>query len=79
MNRSPAVAVRVAISHLPETHRLSAPWALPLLLCLVLSACQTTNPYTGEKQVSKTTIGGGIGAAGGAVVGAIAGGRKAAA
>jgi outer membrane protein OmpA-like peptidoglycan-associated protein len=49
---------------------------LLLLLCLALSACQTTDPYTGEKQVSKTTIGGGIGAAGGAVVGAIAGGRK---
>ena len=67
---------RVAMSHLPDTHRLSGPWALPLLLCLVLFACQTTNPYTGEKQVSKTTIGGGIGAVGGAVVGAIAGGRK---
>lgn len=47
-----------------------------MLLCLALSACQTTDPDTGEKQVSKTGIGAGIGAAGGAVIGAIAGGRK---
>lgn len=37
---------------------------------------QTEDPYTGEKQVSKTAAGAGIGAVGGAVVGAIAGGRK---
>lgn len=43
---------------------------------LALAACQTTNPYTGEKQISKTGIGAGVGAAGGAVIGAIAGGRK---
>lgn len=66
----------VAIEHLPETNQLLRSWTSLLLLCLALSACQTTDPYTGEKQVSKTTIGGGIGAAGGAVVGAIAGGRK---
>jgi outer membrane protein OmpA-like peptidoglycan-associated protein len=66
----------VVNSHCLETIRIRAPWTLPLILCLALSACQTTNPYTGEKQVSKTTIGAGVGAAGGAVVGAIAGGRK---
>lgn len=49
------------------------------LVCLALTACetlQTEDPYTGEKQVSKTAAGAGIGAVGGAVVGAIAGGRK---
>lgn len=69
-------ARQALIPALPETNRLGRACTLPLLLCLALAACQTTNPYTGEKQVSKTTIGGGIGAAGGAVVGAIAGGRK---
>lgn len=39
---------------------------------LVLTAC-TTNPYTGERQVSKTAKGAGIGAAVGAVIGALTG------
>ena len=46
----------------------------------MLSAC-TTDPYTGEKQASKTAIGAGIGAAVGAIGGAVVGGsnkRKAA-
>lgn len=46
----------------------------------LLSAC-TTDPYTGEKQASKTAVGAGIGAAVGAIGGAIVGGsnkRKAA-
>lgn len=34
-----------------------------------LSACTTTNPYTGEKEVNKTTSGAAIGAAVGAIVG----------
>jgi outer membrane protein OmpA-like peptidoglycan-associated protein len=54
--------------------------------CLVLiafaGAC-TTDPYTGERQVSRTAIGAGIGAAagaaGGAGIGAIAGGGRGAA
>ncbi len=53
--------------------------ATATLVFLALSACETLqseDPYTGEKQVSKTTVGAGIGAVGGAVVGAIAGGRK---
>lgn len=37
-----------------------------------LAGC-TTNPYTGEKQVSKTAIGAGVGAGAGAVVGWISG------
>jgi outer membrane protein OmpA-like peptidoglycan-associated protein len=46
-----------------------------LLACalsvFVFGAC-TTDPYTGERQISKTVIGGGIGAATGAAIGAIA-------
>jgi outer membrane protein OmpA-like peptidoglycan-associated protein len=49
--------------------------AMILVLTLGASAC-TTNPYTGEKEASKTGIGAGIGAASGALLGAIAGGGK---
>ena len=41
-----------------------------------LAAC-TTDPYTGERKLSRTAIGAGVGAAVGAGVGAIAGKRKA--
>ena len=41
---------------------------------IALSGCTTTNPYTGERQVSKAAIGTGLGAATGAVIGAISGG-----
>ncbi|WP_310620496.1 OmpA family protein [Flexibacterium corallicola] len=44
------------------------------VLMLSLAACTTTNPYTGQSQISKTAGGAGIGAATGAVIGAIAGG-----
>ncbi|SRR5579883_913182 len=48
------------------------------LLCgvLLISGCTATNPYTGEKQVSDTTIGAGIGTVGGAAVGALLGGER---
>jgi len=49
--------------------------AMILVLTLGATAC-TTNPYTGEKEASKTGIGAGIGAASGAILGAIAGGGK---
>ena len=52
---------------------------LMIALPVVFTGCMTTNPYTGERQVSKTTIGAGIGAAGGALIGALAGGGKGAA
>lgn len=45
-----------------------------LLLGFALSACQTTDPYTGEQKTSNTAKGAGVGAAAGAVIGAIAGG-----
>jgi outer membrane protein OmpA-like peptidoglycan-associated protein len=51
-------------------------FASTLLVAVLVAAC-TTNPYTGERQVSKTAAGAGIGAAagaaGGAIVGALAG------
>lgn len=43
------------------------------LLALGLATGCTTNPFTGERQVSKTTKGAGIGAAAGAAAGALAG------
>ena len=42
-----------------------------LASAISLSACQTTDPYTGETEVNKTTWGAGIGAATGAAVGAL--------
>jgi outer membrane protein OmpA-like peptidoglycan-associated protein len=39
----------------------------------IVSGCTTTNAYTGEKQVSKTAKGAGIGALAGAAVGALTG------
>jgi len=49
---------------------------LGLMLSLVVAACQTVDPYTGEQKTSKTTIGSAAGGLGGAAIGAIAGGRK---
>lgn len=40
---------------------------------VAIAGCQTTNPYTGEQQTSKTAIGAGIGALAGAVIGAATG------
>jgi len=49
--------------------------ALVVLLCFV-GGC-TTNPFTGEQQISKTATGATIGAAGGAAIGALAGRNRA--
>jgi outer membrane protein OmpA-like peptidoglycan-associated protein len=50
---------------------------IPIVLAVAgtvaLAGCQTTNPYTGEQQTSKTTIGAGIGALAGAGRGAATG------
>lgn len=43
---------------------------------LVLSACTSINPYTGDSQVSDTSMGAGIGAASGAGLGALVGGGR---
>jgi outer membrane protein OmpA-like peptidoglycan-associated protein len=42
-------------------------------LTAIVAGCMTTNAYTGEKQVSKTTKGAGIGALAGAALGALTG------
>lgn len=44
-----------------------------ILILLAITACETLDPYTGEKKVSNATKGAAIGAAAGAVVGAISG------
>lgn len=44
-------------------------FAAILAVLVGLSGCATYDPYTGEKEVSKTAIGAGIGAVAGAVVG----------
>ena len=41
-----------------------------------LTACETTNPYTGESQVSKTATGATIGAVAGALGGLMVGGSS---
>jgi outer membrane protein OmpA-like peptidoglycan-associated protein len=43
------------------------------IAALALSACTTTNPYTGQSQVSNTTGGALLGAGGGALAGAVVG------
>ena len=50
--------------------------ALALTAAVVISGCQTTDPYTGEQQVNKTAKYGGIGALAGAVIGGIADGGE---
>lgn len=54
------------------SHR-TASLSLVSVVALGLLGCTTTNPYTGEQQVSRTAAGAGIGAASGAVLGAIVG------
>lgn len=55
---------------MPRTARLI--YALVTAM-LALSACKTTDPYTGEEKYSSTTKAAAIGAAAGAVVGALSG------
>jgi outer membrane protein OmpA-like peptidoglycan-associated protein len=57
---------------LPSPHRRLLAVS-SLVAALGLSSCMTENPYTGEQQVSKTTAGAGLGAAGGALLGAVIG------
>ncbi len=40
---------------------------------LAITGCQTTDPYTGEKETSKTAMGAGIGALAGAIIGVATG------
>ena len=50
--------------------------ALATAVALAIVGCQTTNPYTGEKEINKTTKGAAIGAAAGALVGAVVSGER---
>jgi outer membrane protein OmpA-like peptidoglycan-associated protein len=63
-----------------EHSRKSVRWK-PVFITLValnLAGCYTYDPYTGDKKISDTTKGAGIGAAAGAVVGLLTGGDAAA-
>jgi len=64
------------MEHLPK--RLSLKPVFVTLLVLNLAGCYTYDPYTGDKKISDTTKGAGIGAAAGAVVGLLTGGDAAA-
>ncbi len=50
--------------------------AAVIALTLIMAGCQTTNPYTGEKEVNKTSKYAGVGAVAGAIIGGIADGGK---
>lgn len=50
--------------------------AMAVAASVALAGCQTTNPYTGETEVNKTTKGAGIGAIGGAIAGALISGKR---
>lgn len=50
--------------------------AVAVAIAVALTGCQTTNPYTGETEVNKTTKGAGIGAIGGAIAGALISGKR---
>ncbi len=64
------------MENLPK--RLSLKPVFVTLLVLNLAGCYTYDPYTGDKKISDTTKGAGIGAAAGAVVGLLTGGDAAA-
>jgi len=53
--------------------KLKRQTTLALISSFALSACTTINPYTNETQTSKATIGAGVGALAGAVIGLISG------
>ena len=50
--------------------------AASLALALAVPGCTTTNPYTGEEEVSKTTKGAGIGALAGVLTAVLIGGDR---
>lgn len=50
--------------------------SLVVATAAIVAGCHTTNPYTGEKEISKTTAYGGIGAVTGAVIGGLVGGGE---
>ncbi len=65
------------IQHSPLTTACRrAPVTFAVALAVGLVGCQTTDPYTGEQQVSRTAAGAGIGALGGAVAGVLIGDNR---
>jgi outer membrane protein OmpA-like peptidoglycan-associated protein len=63
---------------MPEGILMKSTFITLLVLCFGLTGCYTDDPYTGDKKVSDTTKGAGIGAAAGIVVGLLTGGDAAA-
>jgi len=63
----------MTLTRLPAATRPLRNGVLIAVLAALVSGCMTQNAYTGEKQVSKTTTGAGIGALAGAAVGALTG------
>jgi outer membrane protein OmpA-like peptidoglycan-associated protein len=60
-------------NYMKKMNRLSAAYLITSIATVpVLSGCTTTDPYTGEQQVTKTTMGATFGALAGAIVGAAA-------
>ncbi len=66
-----------------STHTANRPFTLgKRLICLTLAlslavvGCTTTNPYTGEEEVNKTTKGAGIGALAGLLTAVVVGGDR---
>lgn len=49
-------------------------YGAPAVAAALLAGCYTPNPYTGERQMTKTSAGAGIGALAGAVAGMLTGG-----
>lgn len=49
---------------------------LMMIGALMLGGCSSINPYTGEQQISDTTLGAGLGAVGGGVAGMLLGNRE---
>ena len=66
-----------SIQPVPHPTRQKKLLAISLALVVGLGAC-TTDPYTGEKEASKTAMGAGIGAAAGGLIGAATGGSRSA-
>jgi outer membrane protein OmpA-like peptidoglycan-associated protein len=57
-----------------DLRRLSRYLVIVSVIAGLVAGCQTTNPYSGQQQTSRTTIGAGIGALAGAAIGMLTGG-----
>ncbi len=58
------------------THPINVRPLVAVVMIAALTACATTDPYTGEERTSRAGSGAAIGAAAGAVIGAISGGDR---